>query len=153
MATPTVINVPWAKGKCDTYTLSANGLLFLGHMHPPVRALLSSTSKECHQDLMFLSCRDRGCLNWAPCAISIKKFNLTSPGVTYCRELILIIGIAYDDTKDALNYHYLQWKGHLGEYDSISQAIYMLNRLDEFIHQMFDTAIVVKPATKVHVRF
>ena len=29
----------------------------------------------------------------------------------------------------------------------------MLNRADEFICLMFDTAIIVKPATKVHVRF
>ena len=31
--------------------------------------------------------------------------------------------------------------------------MFMLNRADEFICLMFDTAIIVKPATKVHVRF
>ena len=73
--------------------------------------------------------------------------------MTYRCELILMIGVSYDDTKYALKYHYLQWKGRLGEYDIISQAMSMLNRTYEFIHQMFDTAIVVDPATKVHVRF
>ena len=129
------------------------GHFFLGHMHPPVRSFISTKIKECHQDLMFLSYREKCCSNWAPCEQSIKKFNIISTGVTYRCKLILMIGIAYDNTKYALNYHYLRWKGHLDKYDSISQAMSMLNRTYEFIHQMFDTAIVVDPATKVHVIF
>ena len=93
MATPNVIDVPWAKGKCDTYTLSAYGLLFLGHMHPPGRDFLYSTSKEFHQDIMFMFCRERGCSNWSLCAQSIKKFNIISHGVTYRCELVLMIGV------------------------------------------------------------
>ena len=54
-----------------------------------------------------------------------------------------MIGIAYEDTKDSLNYTYLWRKGHIGEYDSISQAMSMLNGPDEFTLQMFDTTIVV----------
>ena len=152
MATPTIINVPWAKGKCDTYTLSVDGLLFISHMQPPGRDLLYYTSKDFHQDPIFMSCRDMGWSNWAPCARSTKKFNLISPGFTYRCKLILMIGVSYDDTKYALNYHYLWWKVHLGEYDSISQSISVLNISDEFICQMFDTVIIVDPATKVCVR-
>ena len=137
MANQTVIDVNWDKGKCDTYRLSAYGFFFLGQMHPTGRALLSFTIKKCHQDLMFLYCRDRGCSNWAPCAQSIKKFNIISPGVNYCCELNLMIAITYDDKKYALKYNYPRWKGHLGEYDSISQAISMLNRLDIFICHVF----------------
>ena len=151
--TPTVINVTWAKGKCDTYTLSSDGSFFLGHMYPQGRALISSTIKECHQDLTFMYYIYRVFSNWSPCSRSIKKFNLMPPGMTYSCELILIIGVAYDNTKDALNYHYLQWKGPLGEYDFISQAMSMLNRLDKFIRQMFDTTIVVKPSTNIHIIF
>ena len=105
MATPIIIDVPWDKVKCDTYTLSAYGSLFLGHMDPPGCSLLYSTSKEFHQDIMFMSCRDKGCSNWALCSQSIKNFNLISPDVTYCCELISMIVISYENTKDALNYH------------------------------------------------
>ena len=82
-----------------------------------------------------------------------KKFNLISPGVTYRCGIILMIGIAYDDIKYALNYRYLRWKGHLGGYDSISQAMSMLSRQDGFIRHIFDNAIFLKPYNKVHVRF
>ena len=107
MAAPTVIDVTWDKRKCDTYMLSADRSFFLGRMHPTGSYLLYSTIKECRQYLMFLSCRYRGFSNWAPCARSMKKFNLISTDVTYHCGLILIIGIAYEDTKDSLNYTYL----------------------------------------------
>ena len=64
-----------------------------------------------------------------------------------------MISISYYETKYALNYHYLLCKGCLGKYDSISQAMPMLNRPDEFICQLFDTAIVVEPSKTFHVRF
>ena len=64
-----------------------------------------------------------------------------------------MISISYYETKYELNYHYLLCKGRLGKYDSISQAMPMLNRPDEFIRHIFGTAIVVEPATKVHVGF
>ena len=137
MGTPTIIDVPWGKGKCNTYMLIADGLLFLGHMHLPGHDLLSSTGKECHKYLMFLYCRDMGFLNWAPCARSIKTFSIISPGVTYRCELILMIGVSYYKRKHALKYYYLLWKGYLGQYDSISKAMSMLNIPDELIRQIF----------------
>mmetsp|Transcript_14800 Transcript_14800/g.25266 ORF Transcript_14800/g.25266 Transcript_14800/m.25266 type:complete len:127 (-) Transcript_14800:13-393(-) len=124
MATPTIVQVDWAKGKCPTFVLSSDGV-FSGYMHPEKHTLLSMTggNNEGHRDnkMMFLPCHGRGSIRWAPCALLKQNLKAVSPNTQFDCQLVLSLGVTRGE--GGSQFHYLVWKESLEPHTNLGEAL------------------------------
>ena len=84
--------VPWSKGKYDSYTLQSDGSL-VGTIHPPGFAwLVTEDNKNLSSDMIFLSSRNQLCKgNWFIAALIPTKFKAMKTGI-FSSRLVLVMG-------------------------------------------------------------
>ena len=146
-------SAPWAKSKVDLYTLSSDGKHFYGQIQHTGTALLKFNLKIVHYSMMFLSCRDRGCCLWSPCAISINKFHSINAGDYIQCQFALMVGIVYNLDDDSLYCHYLRWRYDLGMFSNITQAFSHYTQSHSMIRDLFESNVTVVNVNDINIRF
>ena len=153
MSLPRFASAPWAKSKVDLYTLSADGKHFYGQMQHPGHALLMSNSKVIHHSMMFLSCMDRGCFQWSPCAISATPFHHFKAGDSIKCQLALMVGVVYNPDDDSLYCHFLQWRYDLGVFSNITEAFSHYTHNNSMIKELFESKVTMVNVNEINIRF
>ena len=85
--------VPWSKGRYDSYALHSDGSLIGTINHPGYAWIVTDNNVNHPTDMTFLSSRNQLCRgSWFIAALLPTKFNTMKTGVVFRSQLVLVMG-------------------------------------------------------------
>jgi len=154
MASPSMSNVSWSKGKSDLYYLSSDGRKLSWFIHPPRMALKKATKGLCLSGaILFIPCKNCGRSRLVSCALSShnsKYIRLNSE--TVCK-LVLMLGVSFNSDTSSSSFYFVKWNNYKYGYTSLTESMETLKNPDRFIKAIFDHEVVVTCVKNMHVRF
>ena len=146
--------VPWSKGRYDSYTLHSDGSLE-GTIHPPGFAWLVTKDNNL-TDMIFLSSRNQLCKgSWFIAALLPTKFNSMKTGTEFSCRLVLVMGAKVTSKsllQRKISIYYYKMRPNL----SVGETTDLFNSspsITTFISTLFEPCLTVGCESTTHLRY
>ena len=148
--------VPWSKGRYDSYALHGDGSL-IGTIHHPGFAWLVTENNINHpSDMIFLSSRNQLCRgSWFIAALLPAKFNTMKTGLVFRSRLVLVMGAqvtAKSLLRRIVTIYYYKMRPKLSD-GIITDLFKSSPTKTTFISTLFEPLLTVGTESKTHLRY
>ena len=150
--------VPWSKGRYDSYTLHSDGSL-VGTIHPPGFAWLVTEQDNNNlstDNMIFLSSRNQLCKgSWFIAALLPTKFNAMKTGIEFSSRLVLVMGAkvtAKTLLQRKVSIYYYKMRPNL----SVGAMTDLFNSspsITTFISTLFEPCLTIGSESTTHLRY